>query len=189
MSKYSGKCDFYDHVWEDIDKYINFNIYLDNSLLVPLKIESEKDLACFYPYLVKAQYYNKDNKGCIWLSKEPYIDREERERLTIYLNAFIKYYKKCKRKKIPYIAEEAVDHLFWYDPTVWIKEMARRVGEDGQKATINGIHLPLHQIYRAEWYKELVRLGHDPERAWLWVYHEFRSELVKHKHEEKNNDN
>ena len=62
MSLYSGKCDFADMVdiW-GIEKAINADVYLYDSL-IPLRIETEKDLVPFYPFLPSCQIW-KDGKA------------------------------------------------------------------------------------------------------------------------------
>lgn len=48
--------------------------------------------------------------------------------------------------------------------------MARRVGEFGDKATIEGLHDGIHEYYRKELFEEMVRLGWDKAKADYWIW-------------------
>lgn len=174
MSRYSGKCDLYDHFDEtDLSNLSNYKIYAYNNI-VPLHITSEKDLVPYYPYLVVAAGYNTvDGKrtGTIHLSKESFAVREEREHLTFSLNNVLRYYRRCKRKHIPFTEEEAIDH---FSSGLWItatdKDIIKRVAENGEKTTIEGLHTPMGLYYRQELFKEMTRVGYTVTQAASWVY-------------------
>ena len=112
----SGKSDFQDIVEmhysaeEILSKY---KIYASINDIIPLKIETKKDLVAYYPYLVSVMSSNKEEGGVIMLYKS-YIDMEEEKSLTYKLNDLIKYYKKCKRKKIPFDKNEALKKINYY---------------------------------------------------------------------------
>ena len=80
----SSKCDFGDTCsmfntpQEILEKY---KVYAYDNDIVPLKMETEKDLIAYYPYLVTLMCCNKEEGGIIHLSHESYIDSEEREHM------------------------------------------------------------------------------------------------------------
>ena len=107
---------------------------------MPLKIESQHDLAPYYAHIV-FEYYTKDNVAHIRISNRSNVDMDEEERLGWILRDFKKYYKKCKRKKIPYVDEEALAMCCWLSPTNVEREIAKRVGMYGDKATTDDLRM------------------------------------------------
>ena len=168
MSRWSGKCDCFDSLIE-IHKYTeeelknNVKIYIGNNT-EPLHIEKMSDLIPYYPYLIAiACYDNVERKSVIRLSSESFVDREERECLEWRLKDLIRIYNRCKRKKIEFDVEDAVKQITWNgwneEPH---RELANRVKENGKKATINGIHLKMHERYRKELVDEMLKNGLNP---------------------------
>ena len=164
MSIYSGKCDFFDtlciykYTLEEIQNKVK--IYIGNNE-EPLKVENMSDLIQYYPHIVICSYSdNAERKAVIHLSSESYVDREERECLEWRLEILIKIYNRCKRKKIEFDVDKAVKQITWND---WngdaYRELARRVKDLGKKATIDGIHLQMQEIYRQELVKEMISNG------------------------------
>ena len=116
MSKYCDKCDVYDQIGDYSDEQLqNSKIFIGDNV-VPLKIESQHDLAPYYAHIV-VESYAKDNVVNMRISNRSYVDRQEEECLEWILRDFKKYYKKCKRKKIPYVEEEALAMCCWFSPT------------------------------------------------------------------------
>lgn len=178
----SGKCDFQDTVEiYGADKLIReYKIYAADNDVIPLKFEKPADLIAYYPYLV-AEMYGKN----IHLSCRSYIDSEEEEMLGWRMEEVKRIYRRCKRKKVPFDRNEAENLLsLWTFPE---KEIIDRVEELGEKATIEGIHNPMHDQMRKEWYELMVNNGWDKQTAYRWVYgwsrflthvHETESDLV-----------
>lgn len=169
----SGKCGFQETVeiygaQNILDKY---KVYAANNEIIPLKMESEKDLVAYYTYGTPFMSGGKDG-GVIMLSSESYIDTEEREDLQWNLKELQKYYKKCKRNKISFDKEEALKKitLFW-PPEDYQIELVDRVAEKGNKATIEGLHTQWHDSRRKEWFDLMVdKYDWDKNRAYRWVY-------------------
>lgn len=168
MSRYSGKCDCYDslvmiHEYTEDELKNNVRIYVGNSD-IPLKIESYKDLIPFYPYLIgSACFDNEERKSIIHLSSESFVDREERESLEYKLKHLMRIYNRCKRKKVEFNVEEAVKEISWNG---WnekaCRELAERVREKGKRATIDGLHLEMHERYRKELVNEMIKNNLNP---------------------------
>lgn len=182
MSVFSGKCDCYDslisiHEYTDEELKNNVNIYIGN-VRTPLKIESCKDLIPYYPHIVYASCHdNSERKSTIYLTSESWVDIEERESLEFRLKELLRIYNRCKRKKIEFDVDEAVKKICWMG---WneepYRELAIRVKEHGNKATIDGIHLRMHEHYRQELVDEMIENGLDPV---YWGYGRFIKEDKK----------
>ena len=119
----------------------------------------------------------------IHISKESFIDEEEREHLTWKLEDVKRYWRSCKRKKIPYDVEKATQLIsFLGTPNGIEQEIAERVEKDGDKATIDGIHDYIHELYRNKLLEEMIRLGWDRRVAKYWIWKDwekvFREEEV-----------
>lgn len=174
MGLISGKSDFQD--WCEMhntpDEIINkYNIYCGDNI-VPLKIESKKDLVAYYPYLTTLIVFDKETGGKVYLSHDSFIDREERERLQWKLDEIKKYRRKCRRKKVPFNKDEAIKLIspFYNTDAPYLLEIVDRVMKNGDKATIDGIHDPFHERMREKWFDIMVSNGWDEKTAYIWVY-------------------
>jgi hypothetical protein len=140
---------------------------------VPLRIDTQKDLAPYYPFLIAVAAYDKGSATVIF-SEESFIDREEREHLGWKLRDLKKYWRKCKRNEVPYIPQEAATHISWpQDPHPEDLTLAERVGKFGEKATTDGVHDFIHYYYRSELFEEMIRLGWNKYTADMWIYNDF----------------
>lgn len=167
ISRYSGKCDWKDSL--EIHKYTleelqnNVKIYVGNNS-EPLHIEKMSDMIPYYPYIIaSACFDNVQRKSVIHLTSESFVDREERDILEWRLKDLLKIYNRCKRKKVEFDVEEAVKEITWNG---WNekahRELANRVKEKGKKATVDGIHLRMHERCRQELVKEMLKNDIDP---------------------------
>lgn len=183
MSKFCGKCDFCDHLWirnnsaEDMIKELrNTEVYIssgEDGRKHRLVMETELDAARYYPYLTSMSFGSRDGKNVVILTSRPHIDYEEQEHLSWKIRDVLKYWRKCKRNKIPFDKEKCYEEVsLWKNNDSALKEIIFRVAEIGDKASFKGIYLPMAELYRKEWYKELVRLGEDPARAYCWCFGE-----------------
>lgn len=174
MSRYSGKCDVYDTLVmiRCIKDFSSVKIYRHFEDVVPLRIDSQKDLAPFYPYLTTMITSNNGYMNII-LSDKSFVDIEEAEWLQWKLDDLKKYWRKCNRKKIPFDRDEAERMVSWrigdkLEPHVM--ELINRVEKLGDKATIDDIHDPMHDRMRQELLDEMVRLGWDEDDAYKWCF-------------------
>ena len=161
MSRFSGKCDLYDSAVE-IGEYDIKNIRLfisKNGRDYPIKLEEPKDLIPYYPYVPHIQHHH-DGIFTAYLS-DSFIDQEEREFLKRDLDWVLREYRKCKRKKVPFTIKDDS----WYN-----KDIIKRVVEQGEKATIKGIHRPMSNYWRKELAKEMEKNGYSDHEIIRWVY-------------------
>ena len=159
-------------MFEGADRLINdFKIYAYGNEVIPLKFEKPADLIAYYPYLVVMQYGSSHGGGVIHLSKESFIDSEEKEQLQWKMDCIKTMYRKCKRNHIPFDRKAAEKEISWHDePRPYETEIIDRVEHDGNKATIDGIHDSMHDRMRDEWYKLMIDNGWNEDMAYRWVY-------------------
>ena len=125
-----------------------------------------QDLIPFYPYLISCAFYNnKDRKSVIYLASESFVDVSERENLEFRLKELLKIYNRCKRNRIEFDVDKIVGEITWnnWNERPYI-ELANRVKLYGKKASIDGIHLKMHEQYRQELVNEMVKNGLNPCR-------------------------
>ena len=167
-SDFEDICSMHYKPEEILEKY---QVYADANAIIPLKMESEKDLVAYYPFLVTLMYSNKEEGGCIRLSPECYIDFEERERIQWRYDEVLKYYKKCKRKKEEFDKNHALMLICWHEePESYQIELVNRIAELGAKATIDDLHDEMHDRMRKQWFELMVENGWNENTAYRWVY-------------------
>ena len=170
-SKWSGKSDLFDTIKiYGVDNIIaKYNIYSYQDI-IPLKIEKSADLIPYYPYIVSMMYSNKEEGGTIILPPRSFVDAEEKEILTLKLDNAKKYFKQCKRKKEEFDENECIKCVAFFEPSEHEREIVKRVKEQGEKATIEGIHTPMHDRMRQELYDEMVNNGWNEDKAYRWCF-------------------
>lgn len=183
MSEFSGKCDFYDGFF-DIGSSGDEEKVLENLKQLKLyvrgkderyhKVKSDtiKDIAKYYPYVRSISLYDKENGYRIYLASDSFIDQEEREHIGWYVEEVLKYWRKCKRKKIPFTVDECVELLHWMNNDM-VRTIAERVAKDGDKAEFDDLHDSIHEYFRRKWFEELVRLGYTEREAYDWCFNAF----------------
>ena len=72
-------------------------IYLGDARVM---IKEEKDLIPYYTHLVASAYYNKENGNVINLSRDSFINSEEREFLSWRIRDVISTFRKAKKEKV-----------------------------------------------------------------------------------------
>ena len=174
MSNFSGKCDLADTVMiYGVENILSkYKIYAYNQIL-PLEIKEPKDLIPYYPYLVGSMASNKETGGVIRLSSESFIDMEERDHMKWELNAVLRYWRRCKRKKEEFDEQEALSCIVWpsdMTPRDYQIEIVRRVKEQGAKASVDGLHDSMHDRYRKDLFDEMISNGWNEDDTGIWVY-------------------
>lgn len=179
MSVYSGKCDFYDvfvaircdgdeeKVKEKL-KSLKLYVYGKDGREHRVKSETIKDIAKYFPYL-NSIGGSDGEKQTIILSSDSFIDQEERETIEWKASYILKYWRKCKRKKIPFTVQECKDAL-WFSDDKNLTEMIRRVEKNGDKADFSDIHFSLWEWNRRRWFEAMVELGWSEQEAYNWCF-------------------
>ena len=179
MSQFSGKCDFYDgfvaiHSDGNEEKVVEnlkkLTLYVRGSDDREHIVNSDtiKDIVKYYPYLESIALYNKDDGFKIVLSSDSFIDMEEKDHLNWYIEDVYKYWRKCKRRKIPFNVEDCVESS-WRNSEL-VREIATRVAKDGKDAEFDDLHLPMHEHYRKRWFEEMVKAGYTEHQAYNWCF-------------------
>ena len=168
MSRFSGKCDFYDcvasfYTFEEIQNKVKIFVGKSDK---PLKIEKMTDLIPYYPYLISLGAYDiVDRTATVHLTSKSYIDLREQDSLDFILKQILRYYNSCKRKKIDFSVDGAVKKVFAIsdkDRDTVATELANRVKINGKKASTDGLHLSMYDFDRKELAEEMVENGLNP---------------------------
>lgn len=182
MSTFSGKCDFYDsvvaiHCDGDTKKLEEFlartDIYVRGRDGRDHKVEvtDEKTACKYYPYLQSIAIFS-DGRNKIILASDSFIDQEEREHIGWKVRDVLRYWRRCKRKKVPFSVDKCVEAYHWLN-TDMFREIAKRVAKDGEKAEFDDLHDSLHEYFRRRWYDEMIRVGWSEIEAFDWCYKGF----------------
>lgn len=171
MSRFSGKCDLYDHIEIcGLENTLKSKIYLGWDSDEPLDIKEERDLVPYYPFVISMGAY-ENGVGTIHLMSKSWVDYEEESVLEWYLQQILKIQRRCKRKKIEFNIDEVFKEVCY--PCYFheeIRELIERVKECGKKATYDGIHLSSKNYYRNQLVEEMIKFGYTEDAAKTWVY-------------------
>ena len=169
MSKYSGKCDLYDCIGDYTDEEIakKVKVYYAGSI-VPLKIESQKDMMPFYPFIAGIMCGESDGTRVFHIGHRSYVDQQEEETVEFIKRDIERYYKKCKRKKIDFDPNYFTSFSF----SSLAKEMAEDVVRIGIKDVLSSdeYHTYMSDYHRKQLYKDMVAAGWDELIALSWVF-------------------
>lgn len=180
MSKFCGKCDFYDHLWmsndtEEVIKELqktDVYIYGKDRRRHKVEVNTIKDAAKYYPYIIAISASDKNHRFII-LSSNSFIDEEEEEFLGFDINAVIRYWKKCKRNKEKFDKNKCYEEIIWGNKeNPVLREIINRIEKNGDKADFSDIHLSSFERHRKDWYEELVGLGYTKREAFEWCFNE-----------------
>lgn len=175
MSEFSGKCDCCDWFSGKDDEHIkNSNFYIHGPNLVQHKLEinNRKDLIKYYPYLISSGGYTKGG-STVHFSSESFVDLEEKNMMKCRMDHVKKYFRSCKRKKIPFDREEAykLATLFNRDNIpAYIVELVDRVEKYGDKANIDDLHDDMHDYYRKKLFNHMIENGYEEREATEFVF-------------------
>lgn len=100
MSKFTGKCDLYDSAFmlqDDPEDFVKNSVfYLERG---KLDVKAVKDLIPYCTHLTAAAAYSKGSGNTIHLSRDSFIDSEERDFLSWKIIDAIKAARKAKKEK------------------------------------------------------------------------------------------
>ena len=179
MSKFCGKCDFYDgfvaircdgdeeKVAEELKK-LRLYVRGKDGREHRVKSDTIKDIAKYYPYLEAIMHGTEEGMTVI-LSSDSFIDIEEKEHRQYKINDVLKYWKKCKREKKTFVEEECLEKLWWTKDDS-LKEIVHRIAEKGNKAEFDDIHMPMWEYNRRRWFEEMVNVGYSENEAYAWCF-------------------
>ena len=156
----------------NVRDFSKVKIFAYNNDLIPLRIDCQKDLMPYYPYIVAMMAGDGEGNLIVHLSSESFVDEEEKEILSWYLRDIKKYWRKCKRQKIEFNEDDAIKLIRFGNEELpdYKREIVKRVKDLGDNATSNNIHLPLHDSMRSELYNDMIDAGWNKWTAYRWVY-------------------
>lgn len=175
-----GKCDFRDTVvminCDGTDETVipffkKSKIYVRD--IGPIKIETYQDFIPYMHFIISSACFSKEG-ATIHLSKESWIDTEERDSLQFNFERVLKYYKKCKRDKKTFDYEGFAEwNKGWDlgDDSYIYKSLIKRFQENQKKAIelkTEGIHTIRHQRMRYEQYTYALKNDCDISHPLLW---------------------
>lgn len=135
-----------------------------------LDIKSVKDLLPYGAFIVGMAYGNQDGTYICHIGERSFVDTEEEESMTWYLNYVKRIYRRCKRKKIPFELDYVLEELDWITDKDRIITLFNRVKEHPCSANVKGLHDNMHQYYRERLYEDMVKTGYTEDQAREWVY-------------------
>lgn len=94
-------------------------IYLGDARVM---IKEEKDLIPYYTHLVASACYTKENGNTIHLSRDSFINSEEREFLSWKIRDIISMFRKAKKEKIEVTLDYAKSQKYYWgngEDLVW----------------------------------------------------------------------
>ena len=155
-----------------ITDFSNVRIYAANNDLIPLRIDSQVDLMPYYPFLITSMSSSKEGGIDAHLSERSYIDIEEEDRLQWRLEQLKKYYRRCKRNHEPFDDKEAICKIcVWNNGEEnYETELVKRVKYAGERATYDGIHIPIFDASRRKLFNDMVDAGYNELKAWTWCF-------------------
>lgn len=175
-----GKCDFRDTVimihCDGTDETVipffkKSKIYVRD--IGPIKMETYQDFIPYMHFLISSAGFSKEG-ATIHLSKESWIDTEERDSLELKFEKVLKYYKKCKKDKETFNYEGFIkwnknwdigDCSYIYKPLIerFIKDPKEAI-----KMRTKGIHTARHQRIRFNQYEYALKNNCDMSHPLLW---------------------
>ena len=180
ISVYSGKADVYDHFMMRCDSPEELVAEIQRTKFTnykgeELKIETERDLALYFPYTIAVGAWSEGN-AFIKLSATDHNRREERERIGWYINEAKRAKRYCKDHNVKYDPETVYEARFsWWFPEYnkpAIIEVIRRVGEGGRQRWGDIRLLSIDKLFRKYWFGDLVvKYDYEPAFACDWVWH------------------
>lgn len=165
MSKFSGKCDFADHIEiVGLENTLKSTVFIGNiGNEKKLELHEYRDLIPYFPHLISVAGISKVGNSVIHLTTKSYVDIREEESLNFKLKQVLNYYKKCKRNNIKFDEDECLKKMYIME---WDKgiytEIIERVKQYGNKANTNGMHLYISEYYRKKLADEMLANSIDP---------------------------
>jgi hypothetical protein len=185
MSRFSGKCDFYDFLFMhgDTDGNMSGEAYRRKVRMfiknVQIRNESDKDLVPYYPFVGS---FGAGRDGATFcFPPMSHVDWMDCDSLSTILAEVNRVYRKMVRKKLPKTADQIVELIgssFDYlkmdgdDPVRFMAERKIAMGKKANVPMIPGDYrLKIRDMYRQELADEMVKAGYTEKEANAWCFH------------------
>ena len=144
-------------------------------------INEEKDLIPYYTHLVASACYNKESGNTIHLSRDSFINSEEREFLSWKIRNIISMFRKAKKEKIEVTLDYVKSQKYYWgngEDFIW----SALIDKVKNNTDLIKVHLPKDyrecNYFISEWLIPNYFYGiHDS------MHNRFREEFVKFAHE------
>ena len=152
-------------------------IYLGDARVM---IKEEKDLIPYYTHLVASACYNKESGNTIHLSRDSFINSEEREFLSWKIRDIISMFRKAKKEKIEVTLDYVKSQKYYWgngEDFIW----SALIDKIKNNMDLIKVHLPKDyrecSYFISEWLIPNYFYGiHDS------MHNRFREEFVKFAH-------
>ena len=169
MSKFSGKCDLYDTVYDWSDERIaRAKIYVGD---IPLKATCQRDLIPFYPFIVGAGGFSMKDGDIMRLTTRSYVDQEEESFLLYTKNRMLRSYRRAKRKKEPITIPILMLEMSPYNSgnNAAYNTLADRIVKYGERAEYRDLHLQSADYFREQLRKEMLNNKYNEFYTDRWL--------------------
>ena len=153
-------------------------IYLGDARVM---IKEEKDLIPYYTHLVASACYNKESGNTIHLSKDSFINSEEREFLSWKIRDIISMFRKAKKEKIEVTLDYIKSQNYYWgngEDFIW----SALIDKIKNNMDLIKVHLPKDyrecSYFISEWL--MPNYFYDIHDS---MHNRFREEFVKFAHE------
>ena len=185
-----GKCDWADHLmmsndtYEDVEKELaKTDVYING--IGPLRMSKFEEAIPYFPYIVAVMVSDKQHT-VVHLSKEAFIDTEEKERVYWKKERIEKYFKWAKRnKQEPTYKAFSEWNKNWewseFDPDkIYETLFKRKLANPKDTAYARGIHTAFHTHYRKELLEYAEKFGvqnHPIMRDYRYKIAEYENQI------------
>jgi phenylpyruvate tautomerase PptA (4-oxalocrotonate tautomerase family) len=152
-------------------------IYLGDARVM---IKEEKDLIPYYTHLIASASYNKENGNVIHLSRDSFINSEEREHLSWKIQDIISTFRKAKKEKIDVTLDYVKSQKYYWgnEDFIW----SALIDKIKNNMDLIKVHLPKDyrecSYFISEWL--IPNYFYDIHDS---VHNRYREEFVKFAHE------
>ena len=153
-------------------------IYLGDARVM---IKEEKDLIPYYTHLVASACYTKENGNTIHLSRDSFINSEEREFLSWKIRDIISMFRKAKKEKIEVTLDYVKSQKYYWgngEDFIW----SALIDKIKNNMDLIKVHLPKDykecSYFISEWL--IPNYFYDIHDS---MHNRFREEFVKFAHE------
>lgn len=153
-------------------------IYLGDARVM---IKEEKDLIPYYTHLVASACYNKESGNTIHLSRDSFINSEEREFLSWKIRDIISMFRKAKKEKIEVTLDYVKSQKYYWgngEDFIW----SALIDKIKNNMDLIKVHLPKDykecSYFISEWL--IPNYFYDIHDS---MHNRFREEFVKFAHE------
>lgn len=171
MSRFSGKCDFYDHIAiHGLDSVLASRVYVGRST-EPLKLVTRADCIPYYPYVISSCGCTHGG-GTIYLMEKSWVDIEEEQLGHLKIHDFYReaLAEELQNAKIKMAADESA-HMYngvWLDRARFVRNLGELLSQtrEGIKGAYLDEHDRVHVTFKSNpGYEKVINVSCDSYMA------------------------